>query len=491
MNASVRAAVFCLSVSLAACPLPRDEPATPGSDKALTAFSIVSPAAAGLVDQAAATVTVTLPAGSAAGALVAAFTTTGVSVSVGGVPQCSGRTANDFTAPVDYVVSAADGSTARYRVTVTVARAPRGDKAITSFSLAAPPVTGVVDPVARAVSLAVPRGTDVTSLVAVFVITGTAVSVDDTEQASGVTVNDFTDPVTYLVTAEDGSLAAWTVTVRVLPGAEKSLTGFGFAGVDTASAWDQGARVIRVRVPPGTDRAALTAVFVTTGAAVLVDGVPQESGVTVNDFTRPVEYVVRAEDGSTETWCVRVTGSISLVVNELDVDQVGIDNAEFIELYAAAEVDCLGLVVALVNGGETPGQEYARIDLSPVGTLSPGTYLLVAGSRVSGAPGSQRLAPAGWESTNRIQNGPADAVVLWDTIGRRVVDAVSYNGALHRALLAGETGEVDAAEGAAGAPADSNAVSGSLGRVPSGSDTGQNGADFRFLPLPTPGAANQ
>ena len=78
----------------------------------------------------------------------------------------------------------------------------------------------------------------------------------------------------------------------------------------------------------------LTALFTTTGVAVLVDGREQLSGLTVNDFTWPVDYKVRAEDGSAEGWSVRVAAAIGLLINELDIDQVGTDNAEFIELYA-------------------------------------------------------------------------------------------------------------------------------------------------------------
>jgi hypothetical protein len=375
-------------------------------------------------------------------------------------------------------------------VTPGEAGPPSGEKTLRCFSFLTPPASGEIDQESKTVRVSVPHGTDVSSLVAVFETTGARVIVDDTEQASGVTINDFTEPLTYLVTAEDGTTASYIVNVRELPGAEKALTAFTIQGVTAAASIDAQARVIRVRVPLETDLGALIAVFTTTGAAVLVDGREQESGVTVNDFTLPVAYVVRAEDGSLETWTVRVASVITLLINELDVDQVGTDNAEFIELYAFGEADCGGLVIALVNGGEVPGREYARIDLSSAGTLAAGSFLVVAGSRVGVAPAARKLTPAGWESTNRIQNGPCDAVVLFDTIGKRVIDTVCCSGVLHRAVLTGETGEVDATEGSAGAPADSNTVAGSIGRNPSGTDTGQNGADFTFSPVPTPGAPN-
>ena len=66
---------------------------------------------------------VTVPYGTNVTALVATFTTTGSSVKVGSTVQVSGTTANNFTSPVIYTVTAADGSTMSY--TVTVAVAPR------------------------------------------------------------------------------------------------------------------------------------------------------------------------------------------------------------------------------------------------------------------------------------------------------------------------------------------------------------------------------
>jgi hypothetical protein len=326
--------------------------------------------------------------------------------------------------------------------------------------------------------------------VAVFSSTGIRVTVEDTEQESGVTINDFSEPLTYVVTAEDGSTACYAVEAREAPSQEKSLISFLLQCPGASSAIDEAQRVVHARVAEGTDLSSLVAVFSTTGASVRVAGRPQESGVTANDFTAPVEYEVVAEDGSSAIYTVRVVGRIGLLVNELDVDQVGVDNAEFIELLALDSVDLWGIVVVLINGGVTPGQEYGRIDLSSLGTLAQGSLLVLAGPLVPVLPPAVKHAPPGWESSNRIQNGPCDAVMLWDTIGRKVIDTVSYAGALHRALIAGEPGELDATEGSTGAPADSNSIVGSLGRSPHGQDTGQNSADFRFSATTTPGGTN-
>ncbi len=210
----------------------------------------------------------------------------------------------------------------------------------------------------------------------------------------------------------------------------------------------------------------------------------------MNDFSSPVEYEVVAEDGSSCRYTVVVTDRIGLLVNELDVDQVGVDNAEYIELLAVEDVDPWGIVVVLIHGGVTPGTEYARIDLSSLGSIEQGTYVVIAGPLVPVPPTAVKYTPPGWELTNRIQNGPSDAVMVWDTIGRKVVDTVTYAGVLHRAVIEGEAAELDATEGSAGAPADSNSVTGSLSRSPNGQDTGQNGVDFRFVSALTPGGPN-
>lgn len=86
---------------------------------------------------------------------------------------------------------------------------------ITSFSMseqtaAATIGTGTID-------ITVAANTDVTALVASFNLSnGAFVTVNGNEQVSGSTSNDFTNPVSYVVTAEDGtSTQSWNVTVSV------------------------------------------------------------------------------------------------------------------------------------------------------------------------------------------------------------------------------------------------------------------------------------
>jgi hypothetical protein len=91
------------------------------SAKAITAFGFATPAATGVINEASHAIGVTVPSGTNVTALVATFTTTGASVAIAGTPQTSGVTANNFSNPVTYTVTAADASTQTYVVTVTVA----------------------------------------------------------------------------------------------------------------------------------------------------------------------------------------------------------------------------------------------------------------------------------------------------------------------------------------------------------------------------------
>lgn len=88
-------------------------------------------------------------------------------------------------------------------------------KALTSFSFASPAVVGTINESAKTVAVTVPYGTNVSALVATFVSTGASVKVGSTTQVSGTTTSNFTNSVTYTVTAADGSTQDYVVTVTI------------------------------------------------------------------------------------------------------------------------------------------------------------------------------------------------------------------------------------------------------------------------------------
>ncbi|WP_204353245.1 DUF5018 domain-containing protein [Pedobacter yulinensis] len=70
----------------------------------------------------------------------------------------------------------------------------------------------------------------------------------------------------------------------------------------------QTGNTIAATLPSGTNLSALKAAFtVSKNAVVLVNGQLQTSQVSVNNFTQPVIYTVKAEDGSTKNYTVTIT----------------------------------------------------------------------------------------------------------------------------------------------------------------------------------------
>lgn len=183
--------------------------------------------------------------------------------------------------------------------------APAATKAITAYSLSG--ATGTINETAKTIAVTLPYATNVTALAATFTTTGTGVKVGATIQTSAATINDFTSPVVYTVTAADNTTATYTVVVTVAANTTKAITAYSLTGV--AGTIDQVAtpKTIAVTLPFGTNVTALVATFTTTGAGVTVAAVPQTSGTTANNFTSPVAYLVTAADGTTTTYNVTVT----------------------------------------------------------------------------------------------------------------------------------------------------------------------------------------
>lgn len=82
---------------------------------------------------------------------------------------------------------------------------------------------------------------------------------------------------------------------------------FGFSAADNADVLSadytgvisQTDQTVKVTMPAFADKSSLVANFtVGEGNKVLVNGITQESGVTANDFTAPVDYIVSNSDGS-------------------------------------------------------------------------------------------------------------------------------------------------------------------------------------------------
>jgi YVTN family beta-propeller protein len=280
----------------------------------ITSFSFPSLSAAGVISGT--NIAVTVPFGTDVSSLVAAFTTTGESVTVTGALQTSGSTTNSFSGPVIYRVTSPTGSTRDYTVTVSIATSDAKDLTLFQFTSANNSVAGVTSDctgifTGTNIDVTVPYGTDLTGLVATYSTTGQSVTVAGVLQTSNTTANNFSGTVTYTVWAADGSSRTYTVNVTVALNSAKDITGFAFtsalnlgAGITSDCTATIAGTSITVKVPNLAVVTGLVATFATTGDSVAVSAVPQTSGTTVNDFSSPVTYTVTAADGSTKNFTV-------------------------------------------------------------------------------------------------------------------------------------------------------------------------------------------
>jgi len=100
------------------------------------------------------------------------------------------------------------------------------------------------------------------------------------------------------------------------PASGNSLTAFAFLKADNAIPVDSSATIsgtdIQAFLPPGTDVSALKASFTASPeATVTVGGVVQASGATANSFGAPVSYLVQAQDGTRQTYTVRLVTDLA------------------------------------------------------------------------------------------------------------------------------------------------------------------------------------
>ncbi len=162
-------------------------------------------------------ITVSVPYGTTVTALVATFDLSeNTTAYVAETEQVSATTENDFTTPVTYNLVGDDGELKQFVVTVT-GDGGSSENDILTFSFPEQTGAATIDTEAYTVEIEVAKGTTVTALVATFTLSDDAYGADisDVAQVSGTTENDFTNPVTYTVTAQDGTEQDWEITVTV------------------------------------------------------------------------------------------------------------------------------------------------------------------------------------------------------------------------------------------------------------------------------------
>ena len=315
-------------------------------------FNGLDPAVTGTINETNHTVSLTVPYGTSVTSVTPTIAYTG------GTMSPATGVAQNFTSPRTYTVTAADGTTQTYTVTVTVS--PELTKQITAFDLngLSPAVSGTINESDRTISLTVPHGTDVTSLSPTIAYTGDSIS-----PLSEATQN-FTNPVTYTVTDSDGFTRTYSVTVTVSRDSEKQITAFDFNDFSSpvTGSIDESSKTISLTVPNGTDLTSLSPSISFAGSSV-----SPGSEVSQN-FTNPVTYTVTAEDDSIVSYEVTVEKSTDPYISNLQRVSKKKTKVTIDDLVLSTQKK-LKPTTAFLNGN--------RVKISGVKTAGNRTYLTV------------------------------------------------------------------------------------------------------------------
>jgi|GEM_PF-2393842 len=242
---------------------------------------------------------------------------------------------------------------------------------ILSFVFAEQIEDATIDADAHTVAITVGYGTDASALTPTI-----TVSQDATVSPLSGVEQDFTVPVTYTVTAEDGTTTQdWTVTVTVAdPNTETEIVSFSLAEQTSPAVIVDG--IVSIEVANGTTLTGLVPTIELSYGATVVPA----SGAA-QDFVigTPVVYTVTAEDGTaTQEWNVSVKEApvapttTGLIFSEYI--EGGGDN-KAVEIYngTGADVDLANYVIRINYNGNAWNEVFSF----PAGTTVPNQEVYV------------------------------------------------------------------------------------------------------------------
>lgn len=235
------------------------------------------------------------------------LTSNDAKVYVNNVEQVNGITAQDFTKPKLYKIVSPSGEEKNYTVQVSFYPASN-EKQLFTIQTESPDRVGIIDESTKTVNFTMPFGTRLTSIKLKATCSAGAVmkigprSVVEKPFAHNISPQ----PTTLRVTAENKTTVDYMI-YTLLENAFKTFT-FSNLNPEPIATIDYDSKTINVTVAPETDLTRLIASYTGNEAAsTTVEGVEHLSGVTENDYTNPVEFVVTGQDGEAVTFTVIVT----------------------------------------------------------------------------------------------------------------------------------------------------------------------------------------
>ncbi len=228
--------------------------------------------------------------------LSAEFYHTGKSATVNGIEQISGQTLNSYSQALVYTITATNATQKNY--TLSTAKGNPDSNTLFGFQFDSLLSRGVIT--GTSVTLNVPYGTNLKNLIPTFSHNGSKVFLNNTEQVSGKTANDFTNPLLYEIQAENGSRKQYTIVVvsgTLTSNTIQNISVDGFEGSITGDS-------IYFNFTPGQNISSVSPIISHLGTSVTTNGQPFINGETTLDFTQPQKVKITSADGAVKEYTI-------------------------------------------------------------------------------------------------------------------------------------------------------------------------------------------
>ncbi len=187
--------------------------------------------------------------------------------------------------------------------------------------------TGTI--IGNTITISIPSGIDISVLKATFISSSkSVVKIGGVIQQDKLTINNFTAPVIYSITAEDGTTTNFTVSITCAPNSAKDLLTFSFLKLNNSSLpydvigiVEKATQRIICTMPAGVNRTTLIATFTLSDkASAKVGSNIQISGSTQNNFTSNLTYTLVAEDAGAINYTIEIQGEILPLIVQGSID---------------------------------------------------------------------------------------------------------------------------------------------------------------------------
>ena len=174
----------------------------------ITAFKLTGQTGTEVINSTAGTIAISVPLGTPINPVVPQTVTLSALATVSPLATA----AQNFSGPVNYIVTSQNGTTTK-NWTVNVTQVASAAKEITAFKLSNAQIgSATINSSAGTIAVNMPLGSTLMGLVPVTF----SLSANASVSPGAVTAQDFSVPVVYTVTAQDNTTKPWTVTVSLI-----------------------------------------------------------------------------------------------------------------------------------------------------------------------------------------------------------------------------------------------------------------------------------